>query len=161
MASLQPIFQILAREMALGFSLEDICLARDIPLDSAQKVARGSLFKAEVARISAAIEQEVIETAGADPVIQKLKGLALHAVDTLSSELTNYDSEMGGSAATRLQASKAILDRSGYNGQVADNGPSKIILMISEDKLATLRKASEVVLESVPDYVDGHLALCN
>jgi len=157
---MKPIYSIVAREMALGISLSDICKARGLNLESLQRVARGDLFQQEVKRVQGEIEQQIIEKAVEDPVLQKLQALSYRAVTTLSDEMDNYDPELGGSATTRISAADKILNKAGYSGKKdgADSA-SVIILSLSEAKLNSVKAVdlNRKLIESAPDSVDGHL----
>ena len=65
---MKPIYTIVAREIALGLDLADICTARSLNYESMKRVARGDLFKEEVRRVQGEIEQQLVEDAVADPV---------------------------------------------------------------------------------------------
>jgi hypothetical protein len=159
-AKLKPVYTIIAREMALGLDLRDICDARKLNYDSIVRVSRGELFKAEVTRLQAVIEDEMVTTALEDPVLAKLKLLSYNAVGRMSDEMDNYDPETGASAATRLSASKAILDKAGYSGKRDDNDGAKVIILsLSTEKLKAVKTVDidNLLIKDVPDSVDGHL----
>ena len=158
--TLAPIYNIVAREVALGIPLVDICDARGLKLATVQKVARGDLFQENVRRFQAEIDQEIIQDAVSDPVLAKLRALSYRAVGTLAEEMESFDKENGASAATRISASKEVLNRAGYAGKSEGEGVSKVILLLSESKLDAIKQATEIteyVLAEVPDNVDGHL----
>jgi len=158
--ALKPVYSMVAREMALGLSLVDICKARGLPLDSLQRVARGDLFKEEVKRCQALIDQELLEHASNDPILLKLKVLSDKAVDTLGVELDNYDPECGASSTSRISASKAVLDRAGYGSKREDEKAAQVIILsLSETKLNAVKdvEINAALIKSVPDSVDGHL----
>ena len=159
MAGLKPIYKMVAREMALGIDLTDICEARGLVLASMQRVCRGELFKVEIAKIQESIDQEIINKAAEDPVLAKLQGLSYRAVGVLGDEMDNYDQEAGGTATTRISASKAVLDKAGYSGKGGEGESKVIILSLSEAKLAAVKKVelNTKLVEEVPDCVDGHL----
>ena len=157
---LKPIYSIVAREMALGIDLRDICEARKLDLANTQRVARGDIFKAEVTRLQAVIETEIVQSAVEDPVLAKLKGLSYRAVGVLGDEMENYDDEAGASASTRISAGKAILEKAGYTGRSEGDDIGKVIILsLSQEKLDAVSKmtVSKSVLDNVPDSVDGHL----
>ena len=157
---LKPIYTVVARELALGISLEDICVVRSLNLETMRRVVRGDLFKEELRRFQDEVDREILEQVHTDPVLQKLKTLSYNAVGRLESEMDNFDPETGGTGASRISASKAILDRSGYTGKQEDKGDTKVIIMLSESKLDAVKKAVDVkeeILANVPDSVDGHL----
>jgi hypothetical protein len=159
-AKLKPVYTIVAREVALGLDLRDICEARKLNLESMRRVTRGELFKAEVARLQGIIEEEMVTSAIEDPVLSKLKALSYNAVGRLADEMDNYDEETGASAATRLSASKAILDKAGYSGKKDENEGNKVIILsLSQEKLKSVKSVDidAVLVQEVPDSVDGHL----
>jgi len=160
MAGLKPIYSIVAREIALGISLKDICLARGLNIESIQRVARGDLFKEEVKKYLAQIDQELVEHAATDPILLKLKSMSNKAVDQLADEVENYDIESGASATSRISASKAILDCAGYSQKREDEKAAQVIILsLSETKLNAVKSVdvNQQLLKDVPDVVDGHL----
>ena len=159
-SKLKPIYNIVAREVALGIDLRDICEARKLNLESIQRVSRGELFKAEVNRLQAVIEDEMVTQAVEDPVLAKLRALSYNAVGRMADEMDNYDSETGASAATRLSASKGILDKAGYAGKKDENDGAKVIILsLSAAKLKSVKSVDidAMMVQNVPDSVDGHL----
>ena len=157
---LKPIYTLVAREVALGIDLRDICEARKLDLDSLRRVSRGELFKAEVSRLQGVIEEEMVLSALEDPVLAKLRALSYNAVGRLADEMDNYDTEIGGTAATRLSASKAILDKAGYSGKADENEGSKVIILsLSQAKLDAVKTVdiNSILVKEIPDSVDGHL----
>ncbi len=158
-SSLKPIYKIVAREMALGIELKDICEARGLKYDALLRVARGELFKREVEKLQAKIEEEIVQQAVEDPVLAKLKGLSYRAAGVLGDEMDNFDEETGASATSRISASKAVLDKAGYSGKGGESENKVIILSLSEAKLAAVKQAdiNVEILKDVPDNVDQHL----
>lgn len=158
-SGLKPVYKIVAKEMALGLNLRDICEARKLNYESIQRVARGELFKQEVTKLQVRIEDEMVQSAIEDPILAKLKGLSYRAVGVLGNEMENYDSESGAGATSRISASKAILEKAGYTGKSGDTDNKVIILSLSETKLNAVKQANinEIILKDIPDSVDGHL----
>lgn len=158
-SKLKPVYAIVAREVALGIDLRDICEARKLDYANVQRVSRGDIFKAEVKRLQGVIEQEMVASAVEDPVLAKLKGLSYRAVGILGDEMENYDSETGASSTTRISASKGILDKAGYAGKKEEDVSRVIILSLSQEKLDAVSGVdiTKSILDNVPDVVDGHL----
>ena len=160
--ALKPIYSIVAREIALGLSLQDISIARGLKLESIQRIARGDLFKEEVKKCLGMIDQELIEHAATDPILLRLKSLSSKAVTSLADEMENYDPEIGASSASRISASKAILDRAGYSQKREDEKAAQVIILsLSEAKLNAVKSVdfNSKLIEETPDIVDGHLQL--
>lgn len=157
---MKPIYSIVAREIALGIDLADICATRSLNLESMKRVARGDIFKQEVKRFQSEIEQQMLEKVNEDPVLQKLQALSYRAITTLSDEMENYDPDMGGSASTRISAADKILTKAGYSGKKDGiETANVIVLSLSENKLNSVKQVdvNRKLIEEVPDIVDGHL----
>lgn len=137
MKTMNPIHKIVAREMALGFSLAAICEARNLDYTSWKRITTSTLFKEEVNRIGKKLEEQELEAFHENPAIQKLKAAQLRAADTLIEELDNCDKEMGGSASTRIKAATSVFDYSGMESAKKDNS-QVVVVQISENKQALL-----------------------
>lgn len=153
MKALNPIHKIVAREVALGFDLAEICRVRKLDYDAWKRVANGSLFKNEVERLSKEIEERMIQDAAEDPVTQTLKAGARSAAQALLNEIDNHDKEAdGATASTRIAASKAILEFAGFNKKEDQRAPS-VVINISSAK-ATAMKIVEAV-STQPESIIG------
>lgn len=155
MAKLAPIFRQIARDVALGCSLEDIAALRDISLEDLKKVTRGGTFSKAVSEIQKAIDLQVIEEAAEDPIRRKLKVASMNAANRLVDEVNNFDKEQGANASTRIKAASTVLDISGYTKQ--ENTAPLAVIMLSPGKLELIKNASpdSLLLKDVPDLVDG------
>lgn len=135
----KPIHSAVARELAMGISLGEICKYRNLNLDSWRVITQASLFKSEVERIRQQIENEAIDQHINDPVRARLQMKANDAVEVLGDELHNMDKETGGSAPSRISAANSILDRLGYGRRDKDEMPN-ITINISQDKASKLQE---------------------
>lgn len=127
-----------ARYLALGLSLKEVCEQFNLNLDTWRQVTSTPLFKHEQERIMEELEDRVLEDAVKDPVLAKLKTSALKAVERLISEIDNGDKESGASATSRIKAAESILDRCGYNHREKETGVSAIFIPLSQDKLDSI-----------------------
>lgn len=150
MAKLSPIFRMIARDVALGCSLEDIAALRNVPLTEVKRVTRGGTFCKAVEGIQREIDATLVAEEAADPVRQKMKVHSLDAAGRMVEEMNNEDD---GSAGTRIKAAQAVLDMSGYGKTEEVNNLA--VIMLSPDKLKAVRSADAAILDSVPDMVDG------
>lgn len=139
---LKPLHSAVARELALGLRLIDICQARGLNYSSWQQITSSELFKLEVKRLVEEIEDEVIDNHVNDPVLARLKVASYKAADRLASEVDNFEEETGAKAATRITASQAILKITGYEKMEAKN---VIVLNLSENKLNSILDVPELV----------------
>lgn len=114
MQSLNTRHRMVARELALGRRLKEVCEEMDLKLSTWQQIASKPLFKAEVQRIAQEIEKEMIQAAGEDPVRRFAKSKALPAVNLLAEEMTNDDPSQANSNS-RQNAAKALLSLGGYS----------------------------------------------
>lgn len=154
MKELKTMYRAVARYMALGVPIEKICAALSLNLESVKRVAGDELFKAEVRRVEAELEERILEDAASDPVVAELKMAGKIAAARLVQEVENFDKESGGSAATRIKAAESILDRIGYSQPVSSNGPSLIFVELSPEKLAAVqKKATPAKNENIPTPV--------
>ena len=150
MAKLAPMFRMIARDVALGCSLEDISALRNVPLAEIKRVTRGGTFLKAVEVIQKEIDSQVIAEEAADPVRRKMQ---VHAMKAAERMIVEVDNEDGGSAGTRIKASQALLDMTGY-GKTEDVS-SLAVIMLSPGKLKAVQNTDSMVLGAVPDMVDG------
>ena len=154
MKALSPIHKIVAREMALGFSIEEICVARQLDIDTWKRISKGDLFAAEVKRIMGRVEEQLVEEAGEHPVLQTLKAASIRAANSLIAETSNFEKEEeGATATTRIAASKAVLEFAGFTKKEEQKLPT-VVINISSDKAASL-SASSYAGEKEPQNVVG------
>ncbi len=126
---------------------------RNLPLDTVQKICRGSLFESAVTELQMSMDQEFISAEAEDPVRLLLRSKAKSAATRLGEEMDNFDMDTGGSASTRIKAADTILNLSGYGKQEVTNNLA--VIMLSPDKLKAVHSADARILENVPDMVDG------
>ena len=154
MATLSPIFRMVARDIAIGIPIEDIAELRNIPIEQIKKVAEGQTFCKAVSRIQDEIDAVLVQEEAGDPIRAKMKALAMRSVDRLGIEIESPDDEDStASAATRIKAASTILQMIGYGKQ--EQQTNLAVIMLSPDKLSSLRSVDDRHLESVPDMVDG------
>ena len=140
--------------MALGFTLEEICVARQLEVDTWKRVVKGDLFASEVKRMLARVEDQLVEEAGDHPVLQKLKAASIRAADALIAETSNFEKdEEGATATTRIAASKAVLEFAGFTKKEEQKLPT-VVINISSDKAASL-SASSYAGEKEPQNIIG------
>jgi hypothetical protein len=148
---LKPLHSAVAREMAVGLKLGEICKARGLNYTSWQQITSSELFKNEIQRLEKEIEDQFIDDHCSDPVLLRLKTASLSAAERLALEVDNTDSELGGKAATRIAASQAVLKITGYEKQEAKN---VIVLNLSESKLNSILQVPD--LEPQPERILGN-----
>ena len=151
--SMPAITRIIVREVAFGLTDEDICVQH--PEFSASQIAKmraGATFKRALVDMQKSIDQELIERAAEDPVRAFLNGKGLSAAKTLARLSENHDGETPHSV--QAKSADSILNRAGYGGQ--QENVALPVLMLSQEKLDAVLKPKEVMLDNVPDSVDGH-----
>jgi len=153
MRDLKTKHRAVARYLALGIPLADVCENLGLSLESWRQIVSEPLFKQEVKRVEGELEEKMLENAVSDPVVAKMKMSALQAVSVLVSEMNNQEKEMGASSATRIRAADSLLDRVGYNTPSVQNGSNIIFLEMSTAKLDALRGKKGVAEQ--PDSVRG------
>lgn len=136
--ALSNVHRAVARDMALGLTIEQSCSYRGLAVTRWQRIAQGELFKNEVLRMQRAIESEMIDEVVTDPVFKRLQAAAVGAVDTLVSETGNYDRESGGTGSSRIAAANSILEKLGYKGK-EENKQVAIQINISSGEVPALQ----------------------
>lgn len=144
---LKPLHAIVARELALGASLLDICNARGLNFSSWRQVVTSELMKQEIVRIQEQVEREVIDEHITDPVAIRIKNAALPAANRLVTEIDNIED---GKPQTRISAATSILEMGGYKQQEQKN---VIVLNIGESKLNSLMSLSPLLPQ--PESIKG------
>jgi len=142
MKKLQTLHKIVARDMALGFSIENICEGRKLNLSDWKRTVNSTLFAAEVERVRNLFEEQLLESYHDDPAFQKIKESRMIATQTLIDEMTNFDKETGGSGTTRLKAAVEVLEIAGVKKAQQQN-TNVTILQISDTKAAALAKRTQ------------------
>lgn len=147
-------YKIVARYLALGVPLEDVCTTLGFSLQTWTRIISEPLFKEELSRIQKEIEDRIVEDAVSDPVHAKLKAASVKATNLLIAEVENNNPEEGANAGTRIKAANSILDRAGYTTGIQQSSGVNITFQLSKDKLNfALSKAGAV--EPQPDIVNG------
>ena len=141
MTELKSIHRIVAREMALGIPLKDICESRGLNLGSWYNTVCGELFKLEVKRFEQEIENAVVDEVSSEVVMNKLKALGAKAVGTLSSVMENIEQP-----ASAVSAAKVVLESLGYRKK--EEPQKQVVINISGGKLQDFPK-EDVSLESI------------
>jgi len=146
---------MVARDVALGCSIEEIAALRNLPSEEVRKVTRGGTFLKAVSEIQKEMDLRVIEEEAEDPIRRKLKVGAMRAANRLVEEIENTDRVEGASSTTRIKAATTVLEMSGYGKQ--ENTSPLAVIMLSPGKLEAVRGTTpiEIVLKDVPDMVDG------
>lgn len=142
-----------ARYLALGVRLEDICAMYSLNLSSWRQIVTSPLFKHEVERVSSELEDRILEDAAKDPVMAQLKAGTLTAVKTLLHEAENHNPEEGASAGTRIRAAESILDRCGYNYKPEAPQSNVIFVSLGSEKLDAVLGKKEITAQ--PTSVQG------
>jgi hypothetical protein len=140
LVELKPKHKAVARLLALGVPLPDICSTYNLNYDTWTQTCRAPLFKAEVASIQDELTDRMIDETIKDPSVARLKTLSAKAITALESELENHNREDGATAASRIKAADSILDRAGYIGKTEQLAPS-VVIEISAGKMEFVEKA--------------------
>jgi hypothetical protein len=151
--SLLPITRIIVREVAYGLNDEDICVQHpEFQPHQIAKMRAGATFKRALSELNAAIDDELVLKAAEDPVRAFLAGKGLSAAKTLARLSENEDEDVP--HAVQAKAADSILNRSGYGG--LQDTVALPVLMLSKEKLDSVLNPKTVLLDNVPDSVDGH-----
>lgn len=151
LVNLKPVHKAVARDIALGLRLTDICKSRGLNFGTWNNVACGELFKSEVARMQQEIEDAVIDDVITDPVAKRLKTASTRAAEVLVEELDNHEKEDGASSSTRQNAATAILDRTGYTKKEV-TPQSVVVLNLSPDLLKNMTTGT---IPKQPEHFDA------
>lgn len=151
--NLLPITRIIVREVAYGLSDDDICVQHpEFQPHQIAKMRTGATFKRALAELNTAIDEELVLKAAEDPVRAFLAGKGMSAAQTLARLAENDDEETP--HAVQAKAADSILNRAGYGGQ--QETIALPVLMLSQEKLDSVLNPKEMVLDGVPDSIDGH-----
>lgn len=153
MAILSPLYRMVARDFAIGISLEDIAELRNLPMAEVKRVAEGATFQKAVEKIQIDIDAALVQEEASDPIRALLKAQAKKSVTRLSDEVDSDNKEGGACATTRIKAANSILTMLGYGKQEAQTNLA--VIMLSPDKLKSVNGFEQVTLDNVPDLVDG------
>jgi len=153
MVKLNNTHRAVARYIALGLQLSEVCNHLGLNYESWRQTVNQPLFKEEVKRIQSEIENRMIEDAVTDPVVARLKMSAVKASELLVAELSNHEREDGASATSRIKAATEILNRAGYSDNQQVEGQNIIFLELSPEKLSALQPKK---IEKQPDKIKGN-----
>ena len=142
-----------ARYLALGVKLEDICQMYSLNLSSWRQITTSPLFQHEVARVAGELEDRILDDAVKDPVLAQLKAGTLSAVKRLLVEADNCNPEEGANAGTRIRAAESILDRCGYNYKQEPAQNNVIFVALGSEKLDAVLGKKEITAQ--PTSVQG------
>lgn len=135
---LKPLHKVVARELAMGIPLRDICEARGLNKATWSQITNCELFLQEVQRIQAQVEDEEIDDFVRDPVRLKLRTARMVAANRLVEEVDNFDKEeTGATSQSRLTAAKTILEVNGDLKSHEDKAPT-LIIQLAESVLNTV-----------------------
>jgi hypothetical protein len=149
--NIKPLAQLVAYEIALGLTYEEIAESRSIPLDHVLKLSRGNLVKKRVKEFQIELKDRLLEEKAHDPVVQFLHKKGMTFAKTIVEEAENRDE--GATPATRLKAAQLGLQFGGRTNSETNNAPT-VVVNISQNKLKKASEIQEEVLKAVPDYVD-------
>jgi len=137
---IKTLHRAVARYLALGYPLEEVCSAFNLKLNTWRRIVRDSLFQQEVKRLEKEREDLELEASLTDPIIAQMKMNALRAVNRLIGEVDNFEEDLGANASTRIKAANSILDKLGYNKSIVGSGSTLLIQELSRDKLDAVEK---------------------
>ena len=147
MKELKEKHRVVARNLAIGIDLKEICRNFNLNYDSWKQIVGQELFQEELRRISVEVEDKFIEGLPEDPVFLKLRLAADKAANRLGEEVDNFEL---GTADSRIRAANSILDRIGYYKKDTPQVPS-IQIIVSSEKAEVI--AGEIKKEVQPDNI--------
>ncbi len=151
--NIQSKHKAVARYLALGFPLSDICDALGLNKATWARTVSEPIFREELSRIQMELEDRILDDGVKDPVYAALKIGAAKSVQTLLAEQANMNPEEGASASTRIKAANSILDRVGYNS-APQQAAVNITFQLSREKLE-LACGKPPSIEPQPDSIEG------
>lgn len=143
---IQTLERTIMRYMALGSDVEEVAEFLDVPLNVVKKITKSPLFKTELVEMQREIDEQVIQEAASDPVMQVIKINALKAAKRLVDEI---DNDGDGSASTRIKACESVLNKGGYGDKREGEG-NRVVINISQGKAASI-ETDEMPLEMDKD----------
>lgn len=133
--NLREVHRAVARELAVGLTLEEICKAKALNITSWRQITTSPLFREEIKRIRNQIEDAIVDDHVDDPARLRLINSRNRAAEVLREELDNHEREAeGATAATRIKAANSILEATGDKDQGQDKG-NVVILNLAESVL--------------------------
>lgn len=146
---LKSTHKTVAREMAMGASLVDICRARGLNILTWRQITTCDLFKQEMERVFKEIEDEEVDDFVRDPTRIKLRNARIVAAERVVNEVDNFNRDNeGASSSTRLAASKLILEAAG-DLKAKETGPT-VVINLQESVLKTVMAESEEITSRTP-----------
>ncbi|MCP3685959.1 MAG: hypothetical protein GY861_25210 [bacterium] len=140
--NLKTVHHAVARYMAFGHLLPDICQMLGLNLTRWKEIVRSPLFQDRVSTLRAELDAAIMDDYVKDPVLAHLNTLKVKAVERLAIELDEVDSEDSSATSnTRLKAAFGILDRTGYRDKADTDSRDIIFISLSEDKLNAVQAA--------------------
>jgi len=151
MQELKTQHRAVARYLALGISLRDICAQFNLNHSTWSQVVITPLFKHEQLRIEAELEDKILDDEVKDPILARLKTATIKAVTRLVEEVDNC--QEGSSASTRIKAAESILDRCGYSHKEKETTLNTVFVPISQEKIDAIFAKTPLLTQ--PDSVQG------
>ena len=146
---LKPLHKTVARELAMGASLRDICEARGLKVSTWRQISTCALFQQEMERVYREIEDEEIDEFVRDPARIELKNARIRAARRVSQEIDNFDKEnTGATANTRIAASKLVLEAGG--DLRAEEATPTVVINLQESVLKTVMAESSEITRRTP-----------
>ena len=142
-----------ARYMALGLGLKEICDMFQLNHGTWQQITNTPLFKHEQERITSELEDRILEDAVKDPVIARIKAASLKAVNRLVEEIDAVGEESGATSSSRIKAAESILDRCGYNSKKEDHPTGAVFIPVTQDKLDAIFSKAGILPQ--PQSIQG------
>ena len=144
LAKLKDIHRIVARYLAMGYDLEQICNAHGLNLTSWKQITTAPLFIEAKNRIHVELEDSHIDEHINDPVQMQLKMARRKATDRIIEEVDNFDKENeGATSSTRLKAAEDILHMTGDFKEEGQRGAA-VVINLAESVLNNVLSVSEL-----------------
>jgi hypothetical protein len=151
MKELKTQHRAVARYLAFGVSLREICEQFNLNHSTWVQVVSTPLFKHEQQRIESELEDRLIDDEVKDPVLAKLKMATVKAVTRLVEEIDNC--QEGASASTRIKAAESILDRCGYSHKEKETTMNTVFVPIQQEKIDAIFKKMAITPQA--DSIQG------
>ena len=123
--------RMVARYLALGIPLAEVCTAHGLNPTSWRVIVSSPMFQTLLTEVNQEIDERVAEEAVGDPTLATLRVNSLKAAQTLAGLVDKGDSD-----SVKIKAADSILDRTGYGREHEKPAPSVIFLELSAEKLA-------------------------
>ena len=145
LVKLKEMHKIVARELAKGRVLKDICTALELKVTSWYSIVNAPLFQEEVSRLSRKLEEESLDEVRDNPVIARLEEESLTSVEMLAKERDNFNEEQGATSGSRIKAANSILDRAQYGSKRDEPLTSAVVINLSQAMLDRVSKERTAV----------------